>query len=36
MKEGVRTIILFALLIVAIGFIMWSQNSYNQNFLDTL
>lgn len=36
MKEWMRTVVLVALFFIAIGFIVWSQNAYQDNFLDTL
>lgn len=36
MREGVRTGILFLLLVIAVGFIWWTQEAYNDNFLQTL
>lgn len=36
MSEKTRTIVLLILLAVAIGFIIWSQNQYDQNFTETL
>lgn len=36
MSEKIRTVILFILLGVAIGFIYWSTNSYENNFVETL
>lgn len=36
MREGVRTFILVLLFLFAIGFIVWTQNAYDQNFLETL
>lgn len=36
MREGLRTIILIMLFVFAVGFIIWTQNSYDQNFLETL
>ncbi len=35
LTEKQRTIILISLLIFAIGFIYWTKNSYNQNFIDS-
>jgi len=36
MKEWHRTIILLVLLGAAIGFIFWMNNSYDNNFIETL
>ncbi|MDB5186521.1 MAG: hypothetical protein JWL85_1044 [Candidatus Saccharibacteria bacterium] len=36
MKEKHRTIILLILLAIAVGYIIWMQNSYSSNFTDTL
>lgn len=36
MREGIRTVILFALLIFSIGFIFWMQSGVNSNFVDQI
>lgn len=36
MTEKMRTIILFALLFIAIGFIWWMNSNYAANFTDQL
>lgn len=36
MNEKTRTILLLALLVLGLGFIYWVQNSYEQNFTETL
>jgi uncharacterized membrane protein YhfC len=36
LKEWQRTVILLALLVLAIGFIIWSKNQYNTNFVDNI
>jgi lipopolysaccharide export system protein LptC len=36
MRESVRTVILILLLIIAVGFIYWTQNNYEANFVETL
>lgn len=36
MKEWVRTVILVILFAIAIGFIIWTRNAVETNFLDTL
>jgi hypothetical protein len=33
--EKQRTVILLLLLIFALGFIYWTKNQYNQNFIDS-
>lgn len=35
MSEKVRTLVLVSLLFISIAFIVWSQNSYENNFIDT-
>jgi len=34
--EKQRTVILIALLLFAIGFLFWTKNSYNSNFVESL
>lgn len=34
MSEKTRTIILVILLVVAIGFIIWTRGNYQQNFVN--
>ena len=36
MKEWQRTVILLLLLVLAIGFILWSRHAYDVNFLRSL
>ena len=36
MKEWQRTVVLVVLLAVAIGFILWSRQSIDTNFIDGL
>lgn len=36
LKEWHRTIILVVLLVIAVGFIMWSRHSYDVNFTQSL
>lgn len=36
MKESTRTVILFILLFIAIGFIWWMNSNVAQNFTETL
>jgi len=36
MKEWHRTIVLLALLAVAIGFLIWSAQTTDSNFVDTI
>lgn len=36
MTERNRTILLIALLIIAVGFIIWTQGEYQNNFVDQL
>ncbi len=35
MTEKQRTILLFLLLVIAIGFIYWTKNQYYTNFVNT-
>lgn len=35
LTEKHRTIILLVLLAIAIGFIIWTKNSYSENFTDS-
>lgn len=34
-KEWHRTVILFVLLAIAVGFVFWSQGNYDANFVDS-
>lgn len=36
MKEWHRTVILVLLIVVAVGFIIWSRHAYDTNFLQGL
>lgn len=35
MKEWHRTVILLLLIAVAIGFVLWTRNNYDTNFVDS-
>lgn len=36
MSENKRTIMLLTLLVIVLGFMWWTQNSYSTNFTDDL
>lgn len=36
MKEWHRTVLLIIILLAAVGFLLWQQGQYQNNFLNTL